>query len=69
MTLDQYDMWLRTIEFYMPTGQRRGQWAFNSLHEVAPDIANKFRGSIRDPFNNDALIPEFIDAVLTEICR
>jgi len=43
---------------------RLGQKLFNVLYSFyRPDIANKIRGSIVDPFNNDNMIPAFLDKV------
>lgn len=32
---------------------RRGQLAFNLLHVVRPDLANRIRGTLRDPYYHD----------------
>lgn len=42
---------------------RLGQYLFNHLCGYRIDIANKIRGSIVDPFNNDDLIPAFLEKV------
>lgn len=39
--------------------QRAGQQEFNDLHARHPEIANKIRGTLDDPFYNDSKIPAF----------
>lgn len=59
MTLEQY-----LVNVHYPVAsQRRGQWAFNLLFEVRPDLANKVRSTDLDPFYNDGLIPVFLQWV------
>lgn len=38
-------------------GWRRGQYLFNTLNEVRPDIAEAIRGTDVDPFYTDHRIP------------
>ena len=38
---------------------RRGQVAFNVLHTVNPYLALKITGTRRDPYYDDARLPEF----------
>lgn len=40
---------------------RAGQWAFNLLHDVRPDIANSYVRSFYgiDPFYRDDCLPRF----------
>lgn len=40
--------------------QRKGQFLFNLLHDVRPDVANNLRGSMFDCFYNDVRIPAFL---------
>jgi len=47
--------------------QRKGQAYFNALWFTYPDLADKVRGSHRDPFYNDDRMPEFLDFVLAEL--
>ena len=42
---------------------RKGQKAFNDLHQTNPDIANEIRGTLADPFYNDSRLPIFQDKV------
>lgn len=41
------------------SSQRPGQWAFNLLMEVRPDLAGRVRASPVDPFHNDRCLPAF----------
>jgi hypothetical protein len=43
--------------------QRRGQYAFNLLFQVRPDIANEFRATELDPFHRDHKLPDWLNAV------
>jgi hypothetical protein len=38
---------------------RAGQLAFNELHRTDPDIANKIRGTMDDPFYDDTRLARF----------
>ena len=42
-----------------PSWSRMGQHAFNTLHEVAPELANKVRATDVDPFYRDDRINKF----------
>lgn len=42
-----------------PPEQRMGQWQFNELHRVNPDLANKVRTSVADPFYDDGRLKVF----------
>ena len=42
---------------------RVGQSYFNTLYEIKPDMANLVRGTDRDPFYRNAIIPAFLDWV------
>lgn len=44
--------------------QRLGQWAFNLLQEIHPEIAEKIRGTDSDPFYVDAKVPDFLRRLL-----
>jgi len=39
---------------------RKGQAFFNSLHRLYPDVANKIRGTDKDPFYIDEKVNECI---------
>jgi hypothetical protein len=43
--------------------EREGQAAFNTLHELDPELANTVRGSKVDPFYKDDRLPEFFREV------
>jgi hypothetical protein len=43
--------------------QRDGQIAFNALHDIAPDVAEKIRGTDADPFHDDERLDAFWTAV------
>lgn len=42
---------------------RRGQAFFNVLHRVRPDLSERIRGTVIDPFYGDSVIPEFLASV------
>lgn len=39
--------------------QREGQRAFNDLYNEYPEIADKIRGTLKDPFHQDSRLPAF----------
>jgi hypothetical protein len=43
-----------------PDGQRKGQWLFNHMLFVRPDVANTLRGSLSDPFYRDQNTTAFL---------
>jgi hypothetical protein len=43
-----------------PPGWRAGQWYFNALADVRPDLAERVRGTALDPFHRDDLLPAFL---------
>lgn len=48
----------------IPQEQRPGQYAFNLLCQVRPDLSEQVRGRLQvDPFYNDRFIPNFIQFV------
>lgn len=51
---------LATRTFDEKADLRYGQHWFNTLYEVRPDIANKVRGSIFDPFHRDIVSDQAI---------
>lgn len=56
MTLEEFMAWLAT----QPNKrQREGQFAFNMLSRVRPDLASKIENTPNDPFMRDDLLPEF----------
>jgi hypothetical protein len=44
--------------------QRYGQWLFNELYDVKPELANSIRGTMVDPFYHDNRTPEFWCALI-----
>lgn len=40
--------------------QRRGQYAFNLLCEVRPDLSEQVRTTVIDPFYDDNRLPVFL---------
>lgn len=46
---------------------REGQAYFNVLNRMYPDIADRIRGTVIDPFHADSIIPEFLEAVEKEV--
>ncbi len=67
MILAQFivDTWVKWRESKMD--QRWGQFVFNELYAIRPDIADAIRGTICDPFyandNNDPRVHRFWAAV------
>ncbi len=57
MNLTQYIIKVAT---YPGGAQRKGQYAFNLLHEHRPELANATRGTSLDPFHRDDVLPEFM---------
>lgn len=45
---------------------RYGQAVFNTMHDLNPNVANKFRGSDYDPFYDDGKVDAFIQKCLEE---
>ncbi len=45
---------------YQQKGLRRGQSLFNALYDSNPDIANKIRGTEKDPFYKNHLESVFL---------
>lgn len=46
--------------------QRDGQFTFNLMYELRPDLANKYRGSDVDPFYDNSRIDAFLKACFSE---
>lgn len=42
---------------------RPGQTYFNVLNEFRPDLSERVRGTLIDPFHSDSIIPEFLEQV------
>lgn len=43
--------------------ERKGQAFFNQLAEVRPDLAERVRGTVLDPFYQETRLPEFLSFV------
>lgn len=54
----RYEDYLRRT-MIPPRSLRRGQWAFNLLYELRPDLARRVVGTPLDPFHNDYRLPTF----------
>jgi hypothetical protein len=46
-----------------PSDLRMGQFFYNSLHDVRPDLAERVAGTDDDPFYLDSRLPEFCGAI------
>ena len=56
------DYWARVTERQADYPEwREGQTAFNVLHEMRPELANKIRGGTIDPFYRDDKLPYFVE--------
>lgn len=44
---------LQALGVRCPDGQRRGQFIFNALNDVRPDLVDAIRGTELDPFHDD----------------
>ena len=66
MTFDEFvQKYAETVGEMQGRDQRAGQWAFNLLHDVRPDIANNYVRSFYgiDPFYRDECLPRFWEEV------
>jgi hypothetical protein len=52
--------YVHNVKTAKPKEQREGQWAFNSLLDIRPDIAEKARATEVDPFYNDTILYDFL---------
>jgi hypothetical protein len=59
-TMLEFNAEFRRYGFQFPD-HRSGQAAFNTLHRVAPELADKIRGTTLDPFHKTDLLDEFFD--------
>lgn len=51
----------------VPSGLRRGQYAFNMLADLHPAVAAKVRNTDDDPFYDDSRMDRFFSAVAKSI--
>lgn len=65
-TFEWYKNTVSTRRFSEAKHQRAGQYAFNLLADIRPDISEKIRGSFIDPFYRDEKLPAFMAAVEQE---
>lgn len=66
MTLDEFvAKYAETLHQAVEAHQRPGQYAFNLLHDVRPDIANNYVRTFWgiDPFYRDDFLPRFWEVV------
>lgn len=63
MTPEQYEMLISEIYGPRPSFIRLGQHAFNTLYKYNPDLANKIRGTMSDPFYNDSRLSNFMGEI------
>ena len=56
-----HDFMMSVLKSDKPDDQRYGQWAFNMLGDIRPDLANSpaLLNSDADSFNNDANLQAF----------
>lgn len=59
MRIAEYLQIVRTVNA-RTADWRMGQTYFNVLTEARPELAEKVRGSMVDPFNDDSRIPDFL---------
>lgn len=61
-----YTEWFnKTVDAYNrgDHDERIGQFFFNRLYDLKPDLADSIRGTADDPFYNDGLFAEFCGVV------
>jgi hypothetical protein len=58
MTYSEYVAQL--IALPKPSDWRPGQWAFNLLHEIRPELADDVRGGDLDPYHDDKRLGAFM---------
>lgn len=45
---------------------RYGQTVFNTMYDIHPEVAQKYCGTLIDPFYNDDNVDQFIEKCLNE---
>lgn len=58
--LEYHEYLTRLITRPCPPDWRAGQYAFNALLDVRPDLTERVRGTALDPFHRDDLLPAFL---------
>lgn len=65
MTPEQAHLLAKRIYGPRPESQRLGQWAFNCLLDMLPELANEIRANYKlDPFYNDSRMTAFEEYIL-----
>lgn len=54
-----YDQYVQLCAVEHDADLRSGQWAFNVLYQIRPDLADAVRTTVRDPFYQDSKLPAF----------
>ena len=52
--------WKCAVEGPEHSHERYGQFLFNLLHTLRPDLANQIRGTSNDPFYDNEVIFDFV---------
>lgn len=60
-----FEQWLTKAQATCPDEQRWGQWLWNSLGSIRPDLTDTLILTEFDPFHLDIRVPAF----LTEVAR
>ena len=63
----RYSEWFKFVQIVFgdrPEHQRLGQWAFNTLYTLHPDMAKEISGTEFDPFHRDHVMPVFMKRTL-----
>lgn len=48
---------------------RYGQTVFNTMYTLHPDVAQKYCGTLIDPFHNDDVVDEFIEKCFEDMTK
>lgn len=57
---NSFESWLTIATSNKPSDLRYGQWLFNTLTEIRPDLTAQVRATENDPFYNDDRVPAFL---------
>lgn len=58
-----FEEYFNDVNDFVPSVLRKGQYAFNLLHTVRPDITAQILATELDPFYIDSKLPEFMARV------
>lgn len=62
-----FEWFVQEVNGPRPEEQRLGQWAFNTLNRIRPDLADRVRGKRDvDPFYDDRKLRNFYELVARE---